>query len=151
MSLKNLYFDLSLHLNRALANHNHELSERIKNMMSEIKSYAASLEGDLSLLNGFYNGKKAWPGNILKIRQTIYKKRHAQVLLNKKNTTSMEKKAPLQHLKCIRRHEYKYHEEKVGNDSATGEENLKLNIADTDLIKTSDEERTWWLLALGEK
>ena len=50
-------------------------------MMNEIKGYATLLEEDLSLLNMFYNGKKAWPENILKIRQTIYKKRHAQVLV----------------------------------------------------------------------
>ena len=37
-----------------------------------------SQEQDLSLLNDFYKRKKAWPDHILKIRQTIYKKRHAQ-------------------------------------------------------------------------
>jgi hypothetical protein len=57
-------------------------------MMLEIKSYAELLEADLSRLNQFYNGKKAWPENILKIRQTIYKKRHAQVLMDKKQSSS---------------------------------------------------------------
>lgn len=76
-----LYYDLTLHLKRASASQNFELCDRVRTMMNEIKGYATLLEEDLSLLNMFYNGKKAWPENILKIRQTIYKKRHAQVLV----------------------------------------------------------------------
>jgi hypothetical protein len=67
------------------------MEERARAMMEEIKTYAALLESDLSLLNSFYNGKKAWPDHILKIRQTIYKKRHAEVLVNKKNAAKSAK------------------------------------------------------------
>eukprot|EP00982_Pelagococcus_subviridis_P013571 31265-Pelagococcus_subviridis.AAC.3 len=84
MSLKNLYYDLTVHLKRALDGNDVDMEERARAMMEEIKTYAALLESDLSLLNSFYNGKKAWPDHILKIRQTIYKKRHAEVLVNKK-------------------------------------------------------------------
>ena len=58
------------------------------NDMAVIKAYSIRLESDLSLLNQFYNGKKAWPDQILKIRQTIYKKRHAKVLSEKKKKLS---------------------------------------------------------------
>ena len=58
------------------------------NDMAVIKAYSIRLESDLSLLNQFYNGKKAWPDEILKIRQTIYKKRHAKVLSEKKKKLS---------------------------------------------------------------
>ena len=85
MSLKNLYSDLVKHLQHAHDTRNKEQCKRVRGMMLEIKSYAQLLEADLSRLNQFYNGKKAWPENILKIRQTIYKKRHAQVLMDKKN------------------------------------------------------------------
>jgi hypothetical protein len=84
MSLKNLYSDLVKHLQHAHDTRNREQCKRVRGMMLEIKSYAQLLEADLSRLNQFYNGKKAWPENILKIRQTIYKKRHAQVLMDKK-------------------------------------------------------------------
>ena len=85
MSLKNLYEDLVKHLENARDAKNHEQYKRVSGMMLEIKSYARLLEADLSRLNQFYNVKKAWPENILKIRQTIYKKRHAQVLMEKKS------------------------------------------------------------------
>jgi phage shock protein A len=90
MSLKNLYEDLVKHLENARDAKNHEQYKRVRGMMLEIKSYARLLEADLSRLNQFYNGKKAWPENILKIRQTIYKKRHAQVLMEKKASSSKQ-------------------------------------------------------------
>ena len=67
MSLKNLYEDLVNHLENARDAKNHEQYKRVRGMMLEIKSYARLLEADLSRLNQFYNGKKAWPENILKI------------------------------------------------------------------------------------
>ena len=90
MSLKNLYEDLVNHLENARDAKNHEQYKRVRGMMLEIKSYARLLEADLSRLNQFYNGKKAWPENILKIRQTVYKKRHAQVLMEKKASSSKQ-------------------------------------------------------------
>jgi hypothetical protein len=78
------------HLENARDAKNHEQHKRVRGMMLEIKSYARLLEADLSRLNQFYNGKKAWPENILKIRQTVYKKRHAQVLMEKKASSSKQ-------------------------------------------------------------
>lgn len=72
----------------ALASQNHEVIKRVWLDMREIKSYAKLLETDLSLLNEFYKCKSAWPDNVLKIRQSIYKKRHAQVLIDKRNAIS---------------------------------------------------------------
>jgi hypothetical protein len=150
-----LYYDLTQHLKRALNNQNHELGERVKFMMSEIKSYATLLEGDLSLLNRFYNGKKAWPENILKIRQTIYKKRHAQVLVDKKRAATNENQAPPPPEGLKKR---KYEEDVGDTDSATfasEEEDLQfplpLDIPDHDVIRMNDDERIWWFLALGEE
>ena len=62
--------------------------QQYSNYMAVIKAYSIRLESDLSLLNQFYNSKKAWPDEILKIRQTIYKKRHAKVLSEKKKKLS---------------------------------------------------------------
>ena len=151
-----LYYDLTQHLKRALNNQNHELGERVKFMMSEIKSYATLLEGDLSLLNRFYNGKKAWPENILKIRQTIYKKRHAQVLVDKKRAASKENRTSAPRPEGLKKRKY---EEDVGDadsaDSASEEDELHfplpLDIPDHDVIRMNDDERIWWFLALGEE
>jgi len=85
-SLSNLYVDLKAHMDRCekdSAKRHHYCND-----MAVIKAYSIRLESDLSLLNQFYNGKKAWPDQILKIRQTIYKKRHAKVLSEKKKKLS---------------------------------------------------------------
>ena len=147
-----LYNDLTLHLKRAFDDHNHDMVVRVKHWMNEIKSYATMLEGDLSLLNKFYNGKKAWPDNILKIRQTIYKKRHAQVMVDKKRKAALnvndekEAKTSVHWLK-----KRKHDEELSENDSASEEDGLDLYLNDSDIIKMDDDERIWWFLALGEE
>ena len=133
-------------------------------MMREIKTYARTLEDDLSRLNQFYNGKRAWPENILKIRQTVYKKRHAQVLVDKRklDVERQRKKAKI----C---------EETVASDAPTrssepsdshasfGSEYrdvagpdaaiFDLNMEDSNLTEqwaNSETEDMWWFLARGE-
>ena len=133
-------------------------------MMREIKTYARTLEDDLSRLNQFYNGKRAWPENILKIRQTVYKKRHAQVLVDKRklDVEGQRKKAKI----C---------EETVASDAPTrssepsdshasfGSEYrdvagpdaaiLDLNMEDSNLTEqwaNGETEDMWWFLARGE-
>ena len=86
MSLVKLYEDLCMHKSKAEKANLAQQARRVGGMMREIKAYAAKLEKDLSELNQFYNKRKAWPENILKIRQTVYKKRHAQVICNAKRT-----------------------------------------------------------------
>jgi len=155
MSLKNLYYDLTQHLERADNTENHELGKRAKSMMSEIRSYATLLEGDLSLLNRFYNGKKAWPDNILKIRQTIYKKRHARVLDDKKRAASKENQAPAPP-EGLKKRKY---EENVGDtdsaDSTSKEDDLRfalpLDIPEHDVIKMNDDESAWWFSFLANE
>ena len=106
------------------------------------------LEEDLSLLNKFYHGKKAWPDNILKIRQTIYKKRHAhkkrKATLNV-NDEDEEKTSVSWHKKL------KVDEELSEDDSTSGEDGLDLYLDDNDIIKMDDDERIWWFLAQGEE
>ena len=122
-------------------NKNRELFDRTTQMMKEIKAYATTLEEDLSLLNKFYNGKKAWPENILKIRQSIYKKRHAQVAFNKKKKASFKE---YEKDKIIRRDDI---EEETEESLTTEEDRLYLN---PDIFKTDQDEKTWCVLALGE-
>ena len=58
-SLSNLYVDLKAHMDRCekdSAKRHHYCND-----MAVIKAYSIRLESDLSLLNQFYNGKKAWP------------------------------------------------------------------------------------------
>lgn len=88
MSLVKLYEDLCMHKSKAEKANLAQQARRVGGMMREIKAYAAKLEKDLSELNQFYNKRKAWPENILKIRQTVYKKRHAQVICNAKKNSS---------------------------------------------------------------
>lgn len=101
-SLSNLYTDLKEHMDR---NKKGSVKrQQYSNYMAVIKAYSIRLESDLSLLNQFYNGKKAWPDEILKIRQTIYKKRHAKVLSEKKKKLShagkQDQKRQLPVVKC---------------------------------------------------
>ena len=62
-SLSNLYTDLKEHMDR---NKKGSVKrQQYSNYMAVIKAYSIRLESDLSLLNQFYNSKKAWPDDHL--------------------------------------------------------------------------------------
>ena len=158
MSLKNLYEDLVIHLENARDAKNHEQYKRVRGMMLEIKSYARLLEADLSRLNQFYNGKKAWPENILKIRQTIYKKRHAQVLMEKKASSSKQESGlPKMRSKASSGDSYEFTE--LGHVSAVQTENKTAMSSDASFrlrevgqkleAHWAEDEDMWLFLARG--
>ena len=103
------------------------------------------LEQDLSLLNKLYNGKKAWPENILKIRQIIYKKRHARVMVEKKK----EKCRGLERSLVMKKQ--KYDEELSEEDSTTEEDYFHLDLQDIEIIKGEDDERIWQCFTVREE